>query len=203
MFTRKMFAAATAGILAMFAAGSALAQPVAPVAAWTYITPTTSPITIDWINGKSTGTTLVIYSPAAKGIWSYDDNITKQSAAHIQGVIDTKFSLGSNTLSYVSGCDYMSSCNTGGNAMTVSNTFSSAKSFDYLAVHFGNGELLFQFATPQTTFTIDGLHNGLSNYRAYTDIKGCVSPVPEPDTSSLIVSGLGLLGFIVLRKNKS
>lgn len=207
MFTGKMFTAAAAGLLAMFAAGSALAKPVnnqpAPTPAWSFIIPTTSPITINWINGNSTGTTAVAYSPVATGVWSYDGNISNQSQKNIKKVIDSKFGLGSNTLSYVSGCDYMSSCNTGGDAMTVSNTFSSAKSFDYLAVHFGQGELLFKFATPQTAFTIDGLHNGLSNYRAYTDIKGCVSPVPEPDTSSLIVTGLGLLGFIVLRKNNS
>ena len=196
MFTRKMFAAATAGLLAMFAAGSALAKPVnnqpTPTPAWSFIIPTTSPITIDWINGNSSGKTVVTYSPAAKGIWSYDGNISKQSQKNIQKVIDSKFSFGSKALSYVSGCD-----------TACTGSFNSKTSFDYLAVHFGNGELLFQFATPQTAFTIDGLHNGLSNYRAYTDIKGCVSPVPEPDTSSLIITGLGLLGFMVLRKNNS
>ena len=42
-------------------------------------------------------------------------------------------------------------------------------------------------------------------------LKGCLTPttsnwvsaVPEPDTSSLIITGLGLLGFMVLRKNNS
>ena len=196
MFTRKMFTAATAGLLAMFVAGSALAQPVAPVAAWAYITPTTSPITIDWINGMKTDTAEVTYSPAAKGIWSYDGNIV-QSSANIQIAIDTQFKLAPTALTYVSGCDYPGSCNTGGDAKTVSNTFSSTKSFDYLAVHFGQGELLFQFAKPQKTFTIDGLPNGLSNYGAY------VSAVPEPSEYALMVSGLGLLGFLALRKRKS
>jgi hypothetical protein len=200
MDTRKLYVAVVGALALLVAESASAAPPVQPVPAWVNISPTTSPITIDWINGNNTGITVVTYSPVAAGIWSYDGNIANQSAANIRGVVETQFGLAPSTLTNVFICDTYTSCTTGGDGTgSNTNTFTSQSSFDYLAIHFGNGELLFNFTAPQTTFTIAGLHNGLSNFRAYTDGTP-VSVVPEPSTYAMLLAGLGLIGFSARRK---
>jgi hypothetical protein len=184
----KMLMSATFVLLVLLDAENASAHSInnqSPSPSWTDLTSPNSQISVTWINGNSTGSSLITYSPSAANIWSYDGNISNQSSANILKVIDTQFGLGSKALTAVSQCN-----------IGCSSTYTSTKSFDYLAVHYGNGELLFDFSKPITSFTISGLHNGLSNYRAYNNI----SPVSEPTEGALLLSGIGLLGFIAIRR---
>ncbi|PPC87933.1 MAG: hypothetical protein CTY37_02295 [Methylotenera sp.] len=73
---------------------------------------------------------------------------------------------------------------------------SGLNAFNYLAVHYGTGELFFKFANPITGFTITGLSNALSNYRTYTD--GNPSAVPLPAAGWLF--GSALIGLMGLRR---
>ena len=140
----------------------------------------------------------VTYSPSpALMVKYYDDNLVPQSPTAIQGYINGVF--GSSLGAAVSYCDNPTSgcVNATGSAGGGSNSFTSAAAYDYLAIHFGQGELVFHWATPVaggTTFTVAGLPKGLSNYRAF------VSAVPEPETYAMLLAGLGLLGFLARRR---
>lgn len=184
--------------IALSAASQAMAATHSTAAQWTSITPTAGPISID-------GST-VFYSPApAAGIWSYNGNITGQNTDNIQAVTETQFGLGANTLSAVAGCDNATSgctANAMGGLVTgtpYTNAFQTLNgaSFDYLAVHFGKGELLFHWNAPVTSFEIGGLPTGLSNYRAYSEI----AAIPEPETYAMLIAGLGMMGAWVRRRN--
>lgn len=66
-----------------------------------------------------------------------------------------------------------------------------APKFDYLALHFGGGELFFHWAQPLTAMTLtafDGFPGALSNYRAYLT-------TPVPGALVLFLSALGFLGL--------
>lgn len=195
MNTRKALTLILSGMLTMFLAGNANAkQNNPPTPAWTEYTTPGSSILVTWINGNSTGSSTVTYSPTAANIWSYDDNIQDQSSGNILSVIDTQFKLSPTLLHSAGSCD--NNC---------TDTFTSTTSFDYLAVHYGQGELLFQFSAPIKSFSISGLHNGLSNYRAYTNLLSVtsISAVPEPETYGMLLAGLGLMGFMVRHKKNS
>lgn len=174
-----------------------------PTAEWVSVTPTTSPIIIDWIQASTLKHATVSYAPFASIVLSYDDNVTDQSPANIRQVFMEELgSLASDfpDLLYVSGCDKPTTDCTNASGTTASgtysNTFTSEVAFNYLAVHFGQGELLFKFDTAQTAFSIGGLPRGLSNYRAYVDL------VPEPETYALMLIGLGFMSFFA-RKRKT
>lgn len=180
-----------------FAASAALAMNSAQAAVWVDVGPS-SGFNILGHTVNFTG------SPAAE-IKYYNDNITPQSPANIQAVINTQFGLtGSNAVgAAVSACDNASSgCTAGTSAATVnsplySNSFTSAVAYDYLAIHFGKGELLFHWNTPiaaGTVFQIGGLPKGLSNYRAFS------APVPEAETYAMMMLGLGLVAVSVKRR---
>jgi len=174
-------------LLILLLAGNAYAES-SSAASWTEYTNPGNSISITSNSDNSgSSTSTVSFSAGVSDVWSYNGNIESQSSNNILSVIDTQFNLSATSLHSVGGCD--SNC---------SNTFSSSSAFDYLAVHYGKGELLFQFAAPTTSFTISGLPNGLSNYRAYSDIS--ISAVPEPESYGMLLAGLGLMGFMVHRK---
>lgn len=169
----------------------AYAKPADPV--WTNLTPSGNTFVIE-------GSTVTI-SDFSGNIWWYNGNISNQSAANIETVIETQFGL-SLDIDYVSQCDSATSACTGATASTAStpysNTFSSTDSFNLLAIHFGQGELLFSFDTPINTFSIGGLPRGLSNYRAYMD----VSAIPEPSAYGMMLLGLAALTGVARRQSK-
>ena len=157
-----------------------------------------------WIDvGPASGFTIdgssVTYSPSpALMVKYYDGNLTPQSPADIQGYINGAF--GTSLGAAVSYCDSATSGCTAGTTAGLSggvNSYTSAAAYDYLAIHFGQGELVFHWATPVaagTTFTVAGLPKDLSNYRAF------ISAVPEPETYAMLLAGLGMLGFLARRR---
>ncbi len=182
----------------LLAASTAFAAPPPPPV-WIDVGPA-STFTID--------SSTITYTPSpALEVMYYNDNISDQSAANIMAVINTQFGLsGASALTaVVSQCDAPTSlCTNGSGALAstpYSNSFTSNGSYDYLAVHFGQGELLFHWSAPLaagTTFSIGGLPHGLSNYRAY---ESPMAPVPEPGTYAMLLGGLGLLGMISRRRS--
>ncbi len=198
MGTNKTLLLAVAIGLTSLVAESAMAS------TWSVISPTTSPFTISYTQGGKTKSADVNYTPLAADIRYFDDNITPQDPASIKAVTENQFGLLSGSLTYVSSCDEPTSgCTnaTGGTATgTYTNTFTSNGAFNYLAIHFGQGELLFHWANnlaSGTTFEIGGLPRDLSNYRAYTDD---VSSVPLPAAAWLF--GSALLGFVSLSNRR-
>lgn len=150
------------------------------------------------LNPLNPGFTYTVYP--ASDILSYNGNITPQSPANIQSVTETQFGLASGALTFVSGCDSPTSgcTNATGGASGSTNTFSSTTIFDYLAIHFGQQELLFHWNNGITDFSFTDNNNsfkGLSNYRAYSD---GLSEVPLPAAGWLF--GSALMGFMGLRR---
>lgn len=195
-FTTPAVAKTTLLAAMLLAASTAFAAPPPPPE-WADIGPASGFL----IDGN-----VITYTPSpAMTVKYYNDNIADQSAANIMAVINTQFGLtGANALTtIVSQCDEPTSLCTNGSGALAStpytNSFTSNGSYDYLAVHFGQGELLFHWNSPVaagTEFAIGGLPKGLSNYRAYS-----VSAVPEPGTYAMLLGGLGMLGFISRRRS--
>lgn len=169
---------AAVGLFMMVAALSASA------ADWTEIpNPPTS--------GFAVGSNTVTYSPQASTVWVYDGaNIVPQDPANIASVIETVFGLPASSLSLVSAAE---------NLTGTSGSILLSGSTDYLAIHYGLGELLFHWDQPLaagTEFTFAGLPHEISNFRAYVS----VTPVPEPATYGMLISGLALVGFLARRR---
>jgi len=123
----------------------------------------------------------------------YDSNLTPQSPEAILDYVTKQFQLAPSTLSLAASCNADGSNCSGVTSISGPNSgaysLTTAKAFDYLAVHLGGAELLFHWAVPTNSFTISGLtKGGLSNYRAY------VSSVPLPGAAWLFLSALGLGG---------
>jgi PEP-CTERM motif len=151
-------------------------------------------------SGFSIAGSTVTYSPSpALIVKYYDDNLVPQSPSGIQGYINSVF--GSTLGAAVSSCDNATSGCTAGTTASFTagvNSYTSSAAYDYLAIHFGKGELVFNWATPiaaGTTFTVAGLPKDLSNYRAF------ISAVPEPATYAMLLAGLGILGFLSRRRS--
>ena len=136
--------------------------------------------------GQSSPATVSFSSASSpQSIWYYNDNITSQSPLNIKGVVENQFKLAAGSLKSKGDGEVSS--------------FSKVASFGYLAVHFGRGELLFHWTKPLTSFSISGLPRGFSNYRTYSG----VSPVPEAETYTMMLLGLGLIGLTVRRRKLS
>jgi len=173
------------GLFLSAVALSAWAAP--PTATWVEIpNPPTS--------GFAVGSSTVTYSPQASTVWVYDGaNPTPQDPASIGALVESVFGLptsGPGSLSLVS---------IGENLSGTSGSFTLSGSTDYLAIHYGLGELLFHWDQPLaagTEFTFAGLPHEISNFRAYLT----VSAVPEPATYGMLISGLALVGFLARRR---
>ena len=180
--------ASTFLVLGLFTHQIANAKPAAPASpVWLDVPFAASQFNITGAGQSSPSTVSFASTSSAEKIWYYNDNITPQSPLSIKGVVETQFNLVADSLNLV------------GNGET--NSFTSLASFDYLAVHFGRGELLFHWSAPQTSFSISGLPRGFSNYRTYSS--PTVSAVPEAQTYSMMLFGLGLMAFIARRRRNN
>lgn len=149
------------------------------------------------MSGFSVGTSKVSYgSIAANEVWVYDGaNIAPQDAASIESIVEQQFKLpstGVGSLTLV-----------GQNDSQSTNSFTLQSATSYLAIHYGQGELLFHWNTPlaaNTVFNIGNLPHGISNYRAFSTI---AAPVPEPSTYAMTICGLGFVGFMARRRKRS
>lgn len=156
---------------------------------------TASAVTFTPLNPLDPGFTYSVFP--ADDIRFADENINPQSPANIQLVTENEFGLTPGSLTLVSACESAIGGCTGatGGASDDTNTFVSDNPFNYLAIHFGQAELLFYWADAITNFSFtdtDEFVRDLSNYRAYSDGNG-VSEVPLPAAAWLL--GSALLGF--------
>lgn len=152
------------------------------------------------LNPSSPGFTYSVFP--ANDIRYFDDNITPQNPVNIKAVTEAQFGLASGALTFASACDMPTSVctNASGTASGNTNTFSSTVAFNYLAVHFGQAELLFYWDNAINNFSFTDTQNafkGLSNYRAYSD---GISEVPLPAAGWLF--GSALMGLMGLRRRK-
>jgi hypothetical protein len=184
-------------LIVSLAAAVMMASPVAN-AALVDITPTTSPI--------SAGGASIFYSPSPALAIKYADvanaDIGSQSPANVGSAIQAAF--GTVALINVSFADPGSTFNASatGFGATTGSTYTSTLNYRYLAVHYDNHELLFDFGpagiTGGTAFTIGSdanpLPNGVSNFRAY-------APVPVP--AAIWLLGSSVLGLIGMSRRKT
>ncbi len=189
---RTKSALSTASKIAVGLAGATLFS-LAHAGGWTTVTPTASPFQY---NGN-----VIYYTPsAALDVIAYDGSLAPQSPANIASIINTQFGLtGANAVGAAvslcaeatTGCVNASGAVLSGGVYT--NSFTSDAAYNYLAVHYGQGELIFHWnapVMPGTAFAIGGVPNDVSNFRAY------LAPVPEPSSYALMLGGLVLLGFM-------
>ncbi|WP_229262897.1 PEP-CTERM sorting domain-containing protein [Duganella radicis] len=179
-------------MLAATASYASAAKNPAPVVSsgWVELT---APTTIA-LSGSATGFT---YTPTAATVFVYDSGNPAggQGTDKIETLVESLFSLpstGTGSLK-LTGFDDLS------NGKSGSFNVTSSSSFDYLAVHYGGGELVFHWNTPvaaNSLFTFTGLPNGISNYRAFSTI----SAVPEPSTYGMLLGGLALMGVVARRR---
>jgi len=171
-------------------------------AAMNIIDPLSSPVTF---TAENAGTVTFEYiSPVAvtqiaAGDSNPYDPIDNQNYNHIADVIETVFSLPTDT--FVAMDDTTSDKYRVDSLGDVSSVdIISTVAYDYLAIHLGKYEIFFQFAslvpageTFEFTITnVDGPGGGISNYRAYN------SAVPIPAAAFLFAPAL--LGFMGLRR---
>jgi hypothetical protein len=70
-------------------------------------------------------------------------------------------------------------------------TFTATSPFNYAAVHQGQAEIVFFFATPQTSITFGFNTPQLSGINFYSG----VAAIPEPSTWAMMLLGFAGLGF--------
>ena len=194
--SRKIFASLAAVTATLLFTGNANAS-------WVQVSP--SNLVITTTSGKNSTTSTISYSPApANQIYFYNGNPGGQSLTNAKTWISTEFNVASAALTEATACAVSNgafSCDNGSTmtgASAKSGTLNSTNAFDYLAVHFGGGDLLFHWLSPIKTFSISGLPNGLSNVYAFIDPP--VSAVPLPAAAWLF--GSALLGFTMLSSRK-
>jgi hypothetical protein len=71
-------------------------------------------------------------------------------------------------------------------------TFTATSPFNFAAVHQGTAEIVFEYATPQTSITFGANTPQLSGINFY---RGTVAAVPEPSTWTMMLLGFLGLGF--------
>jgi hypothetical protein len=121
----------------------------------------------------------------------YDTNVPDQSPANIATDVAAAYGISASTLALVGQCDNLPcapSATKTGNTFTLTNV----SPFDYLAIHFGGGELFFHWASPITAAVVSAIGSdfpgGLSNYRSYLT-------TPLPGALALFLGALGFLGL--------
>ena len=153
------------------------------------INPATGQFTATDTNGPpgSTGVGTFIIQPVIPlptGIF-LDDNPGSNSADSIAALFG------------LVGVTNTGACDGSGGCWSLSNnilTVNPPGTFEYLAVHLGGSELLFHWASPIDSATLQQLTStlgGFSNWRTYTG----VSTVPLPGAAFLFLSALGFLGL--------
>jgi hypothetical protein len=70
-------------------------------------------------------------------------------------------------------------------------TFTATSPFNFAAIHQGTGEIVFFYATPQTSITLGPDTPQLSGLNFYS----AVAAVPEPSTWAMMLLGFAGLGF--------
>lgn len=122
----------------------------------------------------------------------YDTNPpSSQDPGAIADLIGSDYQVDPSLLAYVGGCDNIPGSCSGMTATSSTFALSGVPTFDYLALHFGGGELFFHWAQPITAMTLtafDGFPGGLSNYRSYLS-------TPLPGALALFLSAMGFFGL--------
>jgi hypothetical protein len=140
---------------------------------------TSSPLTFSGVSGLST----LVFSPSPDSDTKlvtgsdFSNFFLPQNAGQIATGIESVFGL-STAPTFIS---------SPGNA--GAGTFTATSAFNYAAVHQGQAEFVFYFATPQTSITFGSNTPNLSGINFYRG----VAAVPEPATW-----GMMLLGFVGL-----
>jgi hypothetical protein len=154
---------------------------VGPASPLSNLAGSNGPVTVTYTGATATQ---ILFSNKA------NSDVGNQSAANVASVMNAAFGLPAGTIhtSTVSQVDNLG----GGSSATIS----SVNPFDYLAVHAGQHELFFYWATAITSLdiTTSGKAIGLSNYRAFNAV-----PVP----TAVWLFGSGLLGLIGAARKKS
>jgi hypothetical protein len=204
---KKLIAMATLAILAVPVAfaGPPPKAPATPVASLSnIISPVSSPFTFQGTNGKVT----VTYSGATPVRLAVGANtLSSQDYATVGAGVKTVFGTGA----FNSDQFQVDTAATIMDKASVAH-FVSSVTYNYLAVHFGQHEMFFDFGkagvAAGTAFNIatSGPAAGLSNFRAYSDLAKIVHPattstVPVPGAVWLF--GSGLVGLVGMRKRKA
>jgi len=178
----SLVAAAFIG-LGVGAQAAVMTAPVSAGGAFT-VTDTTGPAapeTFHFVVTPSTNPNPVVY---------YDTNPAgDQSPSSIATLITAAYGLSTPPV-LKSSCDNIPGGCAGMTANSSTFSLTGVAAFDYLALHFGGGELFFHWAQPITTMSLlalDGFPGGLSNYRSYL-------ATPIPGALALFLGAMGLLG---------
>jgi hypothetical protein len=112
-----------------------------------------------------------------------------QSPSTIDSWLSSK--LGLPTATTVSSCDSCTVVNNG-------TTFASSPA-DVFAIHFGQNELVFEYGSNITSFSINlGQEQGLSNVRSFE----VPTATPLPAALPMFLGGLGMVGFLARRRKR-
>ena len=155
---------------------------------------TTSPITSPpFINIPGVTAPLTFSPTPATSIWEvtnpdFGTLFPNQDPATIATGIETLFKLSSTPTPTLT----LNNESPGGSPFSES----VPGGYNFVAIHNAEAEIIFNYATTQTSFNLSGDFQGLSNVRFYSG-----SPVPEPATWAMILLGFAALGFAAFRLN--